>query len=298
MAVISQYVYAFDKANAPVARVKPGEELTFQTLDCFSGQVCTEKDVVGDEFNFSRTNPAAGPVFVEGAHPGDLLVVDVLSIDVAEQGAVTTVPNIGPLYDRCEDRTRILPVRDGMTEFAGLSIRINPMVGVMGIAPAGDSTACGYAGKHGGNMDCKLLTAGSRMYFPVQVEGALLQMGDIHAVMGDAELCGTGLEIAGTIRVKVSVLHGQNMDWPVLETADAWHVISACKTYTESLTAASVQMQDLVCAAYGMDPTDAYLYLSLEGDVGVNQGCQPCPVEIVLRLSVPKKTGKALIKQA
>ena len=227
--------------------------------------------------------------------PGDVLVVDVLSVEVADKGAVTTIPNIGPLYDRCVDRTRILPVKDGKTELGGLIIPINPMIGVMGVAPAGEPIACGYAGKHGGNMDSKKLTAGSRVYLPVQVEGALLQMGDIHAVMGDCELCGTGLEIGGVITVRVSVLKGRKLDWPVIETADAWHVVSARKDYTSALIDASAQMQELVCAAYGLDPTDAYLYLSLEGDVCINQGCQPCPVEIVLRISVPKRSDKPLL---
>ena len=191
MTELTQYVYAFDKANEPIARAKDGDEFSFRTLDCYSGQVCTEEDIVGESFNFSRTNPATGPLYVEGAMPGDVLVVDVLSVEVADKGAVTTIPNIGPLYDRCVDRTRILPVKDGKTELGGLSIPINPMIGVMGVAPAGEPIACGYAGKHGGNMDSKKLTAGSRVYLPVQVEGALLQMGDIHAVMGDCELCGT-----------------------------------------------------------------------------------------------------------
>ena len=110
-------------------------------------------------------------------------------------------------------------------------------------------------------MDSKKLTAGSRVYLPVQVEGALLQMGDIHAVMGDCELCGTGLEIGGVITVRVSVLKGRKLDWPVIETADAWHVVSARKDYTSALIDASAQMQELVCAAYGLDPTDAYLHL-------------------------------------
>ena len=248
MTELTQYVYAFDKANEPIARAKDGDEFSFRTLDCYSGQVCTEEDIVGESFNFSRTNPATGPLYVEGAMPGDVLVVDVLSVEVADKGAVTTIPNIGPLYDRCVD-----------------------------------------------NMDSKKLTAGSLVYLPVQVEGALLQMGDIHAVMGDCELCGTGLEIGGVITVRVSVLKGRKLDWPVIETADAWHVVSARKDYTSALIDASAQMQELVCAAYGLDPTDAYLYLSLEGDVCINQGCQPCPVEIVLRISVPKRSDKPLL---
>lgn len=110
MTELTQYVYAFDKANEPIARAKDGDEFSFRTLDCYSGQVCTEEDIVGESFNFSRTNAATGPLYVEGAMPGDVLVVDVLSVEVADKGAVTTIPNIGPLYDRCVDRTRILPV--------------------------------------------------------------------------------------------------------------------------------------------------------------------------------------------
>lgn len=134
MTELTQYVYAFDKANEPIARAKDGDEFSFRTLDCYSGQVCTEEDIVGESFNFSRTNPATGPLYVEGAMPGDVLVVDVLSVEVADKGAVTTIPNIGPLYDRCVDRTRILPVKDGKTELGGLVLPINPMIGVMGVA--------------------------------------------------------------------------------------------------------------------------------------------------------------------
>ena len=286
----------FDKANEPIARAKDGDEFSFRTLDCYSGQVCTEEDIVGESFNFSRTNPATGPLYVEGAMPGDVLVVDVLSVEVADKGAVTTIPNIGPLYDRCVDRTRILPVKDGKTELGGLSIPINPMIGVMGVAPAGEPIACGYAGKHGGNMDSKKLTAGSRVYLPVQVEGALLQMGDIHAVMGDCELCGTGLEIGGVITVRVSVLKGRKLDWPVIENGRCL----ACRECPQGLyfrayrrlrADAGTRLRRL----RPRFPTDAYLYLSLEGDVCINQGCQPCPVEIVLRISVPKRSDKPLL---
>ena len=84
MTELTQYVYAFDKANEPIARAKDGDEFSFRTLDCYSGQVCTEEDIVGESFNFSRTNPATGPLYVEGAMPGDVLVVDVLSVEVAD----------------------------------------------------------------------------------------------------------------------------------------------------------------------------------------------------------------------
>ena len=148
MTELTQYVYAFDKANEPIARAKDGDEFSFRTLDCYSGQVCTEEDIVGESFNFSRTNPATGPLYVEGAMPGDVLVVDVLSVEVADKGAVTTIPNIGPLYDRCVDRTRILPVKDGKTELGGLSIPINPLSSGTDSDP-GTPDGVGVAGRHG-----------------------------------------------------------------------------------------------------------------------------------------------------
>ena len=92
------------------------------------------------------------------------------------------------------------------------------MIGVIGCAPSGPDVIDGYVGSHGGNMDCKLITKGTRLYFPVRVEGALLQMGDVHAAMGDGELCGTGIEIPAEITVRVSLLKNFELHWPVLET--------------------------------------------------------------------------------
>ncbi len=280
----SQTVFAMSPDNAPVLRAASGSRVRFETCDCFTDQIQTAADTF-DNLDWNRINPATGPLFVEGAEPGDTLRVHIRRIELGKQAVLATLPGAGVAGNRLErGRIDIVPVEDDhVVLFGKVRLPLNPMIGVMGVAPSGEPIACGYAGKHGGNMDSKKLTAGSRVYLPVQVEGALLQMGDIHAVMGDCELCGTGLEIGGVITVRVSVLKGRKLDWPVIETADAWHVVSARKDYTSALIDASAQMQELVCAAYGLDPTDAYLYLSLEGDVCINQGCQPCPVEIVLR---------------
>ena len=291
--MIREFSYSFSKDSTPVARVAVGETVSFATQDCFSGGICSESDLT-DNFNYDRANPATGPVYVEGAEPGDILVVSIKSITVGEQGVVTTLPEVGPLHDRMETRTKVFKVENGHVQFNDLTLKLNPMIGVIGVAPGSGSVPCGFPGSHGGNLDCKLVTENSRMYLPVRAPGALFQVGDLHALMGDGELCGTGLEIAGTVTVTFELLKARKLDWPVLETNDGWHVLTADLNYTTALVEASRQMQTLMIPAYGWDATDVYLYLSLEGDVGVNQGCQPCPVPMVLRLSIPKKEGKHL----
>ena len=289
-------LFSFDKDLEPVLKVPSGETVRIRTKDCFGNQLQGPEDQLS-EIDWEAINPATGPIYVEGAVAGGTLKVHIDNIELDAQTSSCTGKDEGVCGDRFSDwATHFCKVEDGKVVWdERLSIPLAPMIGVIGVAPVGEPVNCGTPGKHGGNMDSKMLTAGSRVYLPVQVEGALLQMGDIHAVMGDCELCGTGLEIGGVITVRVSVLKGRKLDWPVIETADAWHVVSARKDYTSALIDASVQMQELVCAAYGLDPTDAYLYLSLEGDVCINQGCQPCPVEIVLRISVPKRADKPLL---
>ncbi len=113
--------------------------------------------------------------------------------------------------------------------------------------------------------------------------------------MGDGELCGTGLEIPGRVTVTLSLIKNKPLDWPVLETADKWYAMASDLDYTTALKAAVRQIQELVTRAYGWDATDVSFYLSLWGDAEINQGCQPCPIPIVLRVGVPKMPDKPLI---
>ena len=118
------------------------------------------------------------------------------------------------------------------------------MIGVIGVAPEkGKSVPCGYPGSHGGNLDCKLMVKGNTAYFPVRVEGGLVQMGDMHAVMGDSELCGTGLEINGTVIARVSVIKNCPLEWPVLETADTWYTMASA---ADGALAEATSHQDVI----------------------------------------------------
>ena len=187
MKVIDSQVYAFSKDNEPCCTAQPGEVLVFKTLDCFSNRISDEGTTMADlDYTYGFANPAAGPVYIEGAEPGDVLVVDVYEVDVADEGTIATDDHCGPLFETTGYRTKKIPIRDGMADFNGVKFPIDPMIGVIGTAPDGEDVIDGFVGAHGGNLDNKLITKGTRMYFPVRVPGALLQMGDVHAAMGDA----------------------------------------------------------------------------------------------------------------
>jgi amidase len=293
--MISSVVYSFDPQNKPVHAAKPGETVVFETMDCFSNEICRE-DQLTTEFDYYRANPATGPIFLEGAEPGDVLVAKIDKIEISDVGVVTSLPEVGPLADRMVIRTKVLKMKDGWTEFNGLKLPLRPMIGVIGVSPEKEPVACGFPGAHGGNLDSKLMEAGAKAYFPVRTPGALFQLGDLHAVMGDGELCGTGLETAGRVTVTLDLIKKTPIDWPVLETTDKWYTMTSDLNYTTALVAATRQMGDLIVKVYGWDITDAFFYLSLWGEVEVNQGCQPCPVPMVLRVGVPKIADKPLIK--
>lgn len=292
MKIIDKSVYTFSKDNTPFCSAQTGEVLLFRTMDCFGGQI-TPEDQLTEGLDLTKCNPAAGPVFIEGAEPGDVLVVDILDVQVANVGFACSMGETGPLADISELRTRVMSIVDGCVHFNDICWPINPMIGVIGTAPSGEPVATGHAGDHGGNMDSRKIAKGVRVYFPVRVPGALLQMGDIHATMGDGEICGTGVEVAGEITVKTTLIKGFALNWPVTETADCWYVNSKGRDYDESLILASKELCRLMGPVYGWDATDIFIYLSLQGNVEINQACRPIHDEMVnIRVGIPKIPGK------
>lgn len=178
--------------------------------------------------------------------------MDIYDIQVADEGTIATDDHCGPLFEGTDYRTKKIKIEGGMADFNGVRFPINPMIGVIGTAPDEGAPADGFVGNYGGNMDNKLITKGTRLYFPVRVPGALLQMGDVHATMGDAELCGTGIEIAAQITVRVNVLKNFELHWPVLETfgpAGKWYVNASAQEYNEALVCASKEMRACSCAS-------------------------------------------------
>ena len=289
--MIKDYVYNFSAKNEPVKNVEKGEIVVFKTLDCFSNQVRSQDQLI-TSIDFNRVNPATGPVYVEGAKEGDVLVVDLLDIEVEDRGFIATLPDTGPLFEEGGLRTKEVPIEDGYIVFNDVKLPINPMVGVIGVAPKTEEIACGFPGAHGGNMDCSKVVKGSRLYFPVNVDGALFQLGDLHASMGDGEIAGSGVEIPGLVTVKLDIIKDFKLDWPILETKDMWYAIGSDQEFEKALHYSSKQIQDLICKTYGWDRTDAYLYMSAAGSLEICQACKPSDLPLAVRFGVPKVKEK------
>ena len=164
------------------------------------------------------------------------------------------------------------------------------MIGTIGCAPE-EKIISLKCGDHGGNMDCKLIKEGSTVYFPIYTEGALFQLGDVHAAMGDAELCGTGLEVPAEVTARLTLLKKTAPELPILLCGNKWYVIGHGKDYDEANRKTALVMQKLLMRQYGFDGTEAYMYMSMQADNEICQGCAPCAVDIVIRCGVPQIEG-------
>ena len=295
MKILKSENWEFSKNNKPEGVAKPGEVVIFETKDCYAGQI-TSEDQKREHLDLSHTNPTAGPLYVEGAMPGDVLVVDILDVAVTGDGVSCTFKEEGCLSDVSEVRTRLIPIKNGYATFHDLSWKIEPMIGVIGTCPSDREIGCGFTGNYGGNMDSKYIKRGTRVYLPVFVEGALLQMGDVHATMGDGEACGTGIEAPARIIVKVDLVKNFRLDWPVTETENYWYVNPTGPSYGESYLSGAHELARLMKPLYGWDETDLFIYYSIRGTVEINQFVYPDPNPMVnLRVGVPKDQNKNLI---
>lgn len=282
----NQSIIQMSAKNAPVAYVDSGSVVCFETLDCFSGNLKTERDLM-HLVGWEQINPATGPLYVNGAKPGDVLRVEIQDIQLGPQGVIAAGPNMGVLGDiLTEERTKIVPIVDGQVVFNDkLRIPVSPMIGVIGTAPATEEILNGTPGPHGSNMDCKLIGAGTVLYLPVNVEGALLSMGDLHAVMGDGEIVICGVEIDGEITVKVDVLTNFEAPLPMLQTQDKIVAIVSAPTLDEAAKAVTHDMARFMEKQLGMDIYEAGMLLSVACDLCI---CQMVDPLMTVRMELPK----------
>ena len=241
-----QVIWSFGPDLQPVLEVEPGDVVTFETNDCFSGQIQSEDDLVTD-IDLGRINSATGPVSVRGAEPGDSLVAEILGVRPIEWGVATLIPGFGQL-DHLVDRplTRLFEVRDGMVKMnERVSFPAKPMVGVVGVATGGETLATGHAGQHGGNLDDHWHGTGARIFFPVRQPGGMFAVGDMHASMGDGEICFTGVEIAGEVDIRFELLKGKQATWPVTELRDCWVPHASAGDYADALALVSEEAASL-----------------------------------------------------
>jgi Predicted acetamidase/formamidase len=291
----NQIVYAMSALNQPVLRVEDGATVLFETCDCFENQIKSASTEI-EALDWNRINPATGPVFVEGAQPGDILKVKIDKIEIADHGVMMTGPNLGILGDRLSKNSiRLVPIHDGKAVYEEkVEFPLKPMIGVIGTAPAGDPVACGTPGEHGGNMDCTIIGEGSTLYLPVNVPGALLAMGDLHAAMGDGEVSVCGLEVQGEVTVTISVLKKSQLPLPLVKTASSVYVISSAKTLDEAVVDVTRSLVGLLTKGTDgkLNEYDAVNLLSLIGNLQICQVVDPLKtVRFELKLQYLQQLG-------
>jgi amidase len=283
-------IWAFGPDLEPVLEVEPGAVVRLETNDCFTGQIQSESDLVTG-IDFARVNGATGPVAVRGAERGDSLIVEFLDVRPDERGFATIIPEFGQLIDRVRSPvTYVFDVEgDAIRMNERISFPLRPMVGVIGVATDGEELTNAFAGRHGGNLDNHLHGPGARTYFPVRQPGAMFAVGDMHAAMGDGEICGTGVEIAGEVVVRFDLVKGRQSEWPVTELADAWVAHgTAGGDVREAIQAACEEAARLLVDQWRFSIEEAFVFLSVACDVNICQACQPSPFSTIARVSIPK----------
>jgi amidase len=268
-------VFSLSAQASPAARVQPGDSFLLETADCFSDQV-RSAEVGPASVDWETINPATGPVYIEGAQPGDVLQVHIERVEVGPQGVMAVSGEFGVLRERFTGMAfQIVPIADGLATVAGTSVPVRPMIGVIGVAPAGEPVPCGSPGSHGGNMDTRLIGEGATLYLPVFAPGALLAAGDLHAAMGDGEICGTGVEVAGSVQLRVEIRRDLQLSNPVVETDEVIATIASAETLDEAADRATADMADLLVGRLGLPAAEATALMSAAGQLQVSQVVDP-----------------------
>lgn len=293
----------YDFATAePVARLKPGDILETNTVDCFGNAIKKPGDTLslapGD-------NPLTGPFYIEGAEPGDTLVVRILDLEVdGDQGVGALAPGFGALNTTnytpmlnppLTEKIWFFPIdhKKNVATFRGLDskfsveIPLRPFFGCIGVAPAdGEARSSVVPAEFGGNMDAPEARAGNTVYFPVNVAGGLLYVGDGHAAMGDGEVAGTAIEVPLKARVQVDVIKGQKIAWPRFENGEAIMAVGAYRPLDDALRIAYTELVHWIHSDYGLSEMDAYELLSQVGQAHVTEMVDP---NYVVVASIQKK---------
>lgn len=279
---------------APVHTVKPGDAISLWTQDCFGGAVRSVDDLPSEVCSFPFLNPVTGPFHVEGAAPGDTLAVHFLSITpAADTGWSSTFPHFGALtathttamlHPALEERVWAYAIdTDACTvtyqarnSYHRFDLALDPMHGTVGVAPAaGEVRSTLVPDLHGGNLDTPEVRAGSTLYLPVNVDGALLALGDGHARQGHGELCGVAVECAMNTVIIVDVIRGVSTPIPRLEDDLYLASIGIARPLEDAYRMAHHDLVGHLAQLTGLDTLDAYQLLSQTGTAPLGNVVDP-----------------------
>lgn len=265
--------YEYSRHNEPRLRIEPGETVLVEAEDAFSGQIRTNTDR-RDLIEMPYSNPQTGPIWIEGAEPGDALAVKIEEIRPSIGQCATRAPHPRKLAEwlgeGCPHGVHVCPIRDGKIHWSDdITIPYAPMLGCIGTAPDMGAPTTGPAGPHGGNMDIIETCPGSTVYLPVFVPGGYLYLGDAHAAMGHGELTGAGLEMPSETVITVDLIKDKNLPGPRIESpAEIMTIATGCPT--ERSTAQAYAWLILwMEAEYAWNRWKAYDLLTHVGQISV-----------------------------
>jgi len=306
--------YAFDWRDEPLMRVECGESFEIEAHDASTGYFKSPADKAipalrpGFDQHPPLANPIGGPVWLEGAERGDTLVVMIEEILVNDYSWIAIGPSRGPLGESTRwpelsgDYTTMIfrhtpgssgTTRDGTLHFNDrISWPITPFIGTLGIAPDREvATSFDGQGEWGGNLDCRDVAPGNRIYLPIFHQGALVYLGDVHASQGDTEFTGTAAETKATVRLKLDLIKGKSIPWLRIEKPGAIVSVYAYRPLEVAVETATVNLIDWLIAEYGFTPKDAYCLVSTcpEFRINVYQMCRLGKLNPVAGAEIPKR---------
>ncbi|MDP9444732.1 MAG: acetamidase/formamidase family protein [Actinomycetota bacterium] len=278
-----QYAYAFG-GHPPLVTVKPGTVIEVTTEDCFAGYVRGVDDLPSQVCTFPFLNPVSGPIAVEGAEPGDTLAVHFAEmVPARDWGVSSTFPNFGALtathatamlHQALEERVWMydIDVAAGTCRFQArhsdfsVELPLDPMHGTVGVAPPANEVIMSITpSAHGGNMDTAEMRAGTTAYFGVNVDGAMLALGDGHARQGEGEVCGTAVEVAMRTVVVVDLIRGQAPPSPRLENDDFVMTTGSARPLEDAYRMSQYDLVGWTGLLLGLEELDSYQLVSQAG---------------------------------
>ena len=277
--------FGWDNSLEPTLRVEPDTEIEFGIVDASGGQLNADS-ITADvaTLDFDRINPVTGPVYLEGAEPGDALIVDILDFEASGWGWTAIIPGFGLLAQDFPDAfLHLSSYTDEFVEFTPeIRLPTRSFPGTIGVALAEEGQHSIVPPRHvGGNLDIRDLVRGSKLYLPVEVPGALFSVGDTHAAQGDGEVCGTAIETPMTLRAKLNLKKKAEIKRPQFEfTGSPRGEIEAKGYYATTgvgpdlMSAAQDAIRDMIehlGREYALEPQLAYTLCSVAVDLKISE---------------------------
>jgi amidase len=288
-----KFTYCY--AHAPVLRIKPGDSVVTSTKDATSDVFSVNDKTLFPKIDLSRVNPQTGPFYIEGAEPGDTLVVHIDKIDFnRDWGWGGSIPYFGALAPEYKTMMITAPVPDKLfiwhidkgrrvgtldlpnSKIGRVEVPLRPFFGTIGTAPSGKECISSLVpGPHGANMDFNEVIEGVTMYFPVFEKGALFMLGDGHAAQGDGEIDGAAIETSFNVRFTVNLIKGKKINWPRLINDRLIMSIGSTRPLMDALRLACVDLINWLVEDYGYDKIEALQLLGQVAEIEIANVVDP-----------------------